>query len=206
MKEEKKEITGLKSFNEMMEIDLTKYVQKKPTFFKDKATGKLKKTSPDKWLDYIEWGMVLALLYKNGAIKVTFSSKLSEEKPNTLDVFVNIDNNEYSLQYPLINGNAIITNANQLDIHKSELRGFVKCVAIHTGLGLKLWLNEEKALEDAPSEKKEEKKLPEFTPEMFEKAKSSNATIEKIKKFYSISEETEKDYNEYLKEKTDGTA
>ena len=203
---EKKEKTGLKSFNEMMEIDLTKYVQKKPTFFKDKATGKLKKTSPDKWLDYIEWGMVLALLYKNGASQVTFCSKLSEEKPNTLDIFVNIDNNEYSLQYPLINGNAIITNANQLDIHKSELRGFVKCVAIHTGLGLKLWLNEEKSLEDAPSEKKEEKKLPEFTSEMFEKAKNSNATIEKIKKFYSVSEEIEEDYNEYLKETTDATA
>lgn len=156
MSEKKEEKKELKPFNEMMDLDLSNYVQKKPTFFK--KDGKLHKTNPDKWLDYIEWAMVLILLYKNGAEQVLFWSKLSEEKPNTLDIHILIDGNEYTTQYPIINGNAVINSPNQLDLHKSELRGFVKCVAIHTGLGLKLWLNEEKALEETTENKKEAKK------------------------------------------------
>lgn len=48
---------------------------------------------------------------------------------------------------------------------------------------------------------KQEVKKPFFTEANFEKAKGVNATIEMIKKNYSITAETEKKYNDYLKEK-----
>src|SRR5690606_3813715 len=48
------------------------------------------------------------------------------------------------LNYPVINGNAVISSPNQMDIHKAELRGFVKAVAVYTGLGLSLWMKEER--------------------------------------------------------------
>jgi hypothetical protein len=190
MSEVKKE--GLKSFNEMMEIDLTQYTQKKPTFYK--KDGKLVKTTQDKWLDYIEWGMVLALLYKNGATSVTFNSELDEQKVNTLNIHLSIDSNDYRTQYPLINGNAVIQQPNQLDLHKSELRGFVKCVAIHTGLGLKLWLNEEKSLQDAPQGDKPKepakKKKADLKPDGFEKMKTAvsagNYTVKKAQENYNL--------------------
>jgi hypothetical protein len=40
--------------------------------------------------------------------------------------------------------------------------------------------------------------LPDFTEENFEKAKSNNATIQRIKKYYTVSAEIEKKYLEYL--------
>ncbi len=180
--------TGLKPFNEMMEIDLSQYTQKKPTFFK--KDGKLVKTSQDKWLDYIEWGMVLALLYKNGAKSVAFGSVMDDQKPNTLNINLEIDGSHYKTQYPLINGNAIISDPNQLDIHKSELRGFVKCVAIHTGLGLKLWLKEEAALQDTPiadKPKNESIKKIDLSPDRYEKMKTAISGGN-----YTVKEATEK--------------
>ena len=197
----KEQNTGLKPFNEMMEIDLSQYTQKKPTFFKQ--NGKLVKTSPDKWLDYIEWGMVLALLYKNGAQSVSFNSVMDEQKPNTLNITLVIDGNTYRTQYPLINGNAVITNPNQLDIHKSELRGFVKCVAIHTGLGLKLWLKEEASLQDTPTTDKPQKQKPkkvDLSPERYEKMKTAisggNYTVKEASEKFNLTLEQLADLTE----------
>jgi hypothetical protein len=39
---------------------------------------------------------------------------------------------------------------------------------------------------------------PEFTKEMFERAKNANASIEKIKGTYNVSSEIEKQYNDYV--------
>ena len=134
----------MKSFKECLEIDLSDYVQKKPTFFKDKNTGKLIKTDESKWLDYIEWAVLLKLLYTEcEAEKVFFTSEIDTEKPNTLLIRMEIDGNKYETTYPIINGNTIVSNPNQMDIHRAELRGFVKCVAINTGLGLSMWMKDE---------------------------------------------------------------
>lgn len=134
----------MKSFKECLEIDLSEYVQKKPTFFKEKNTGKLIKTDESKWLDYIEWAVLLKLLYTEcEAEKVFFTSEIDNEKPNTLLIRMEIDGNKYETSYPIINGNTIVSNPNQMDIHRAELRGFVKCVAINTGLGLSMWMKDE---------------------------------------------------------------
>jgi hypothetical protein len=150
----------LKEFNELMKLDLSKETQKKPTFYKDKSTGNMIPTSKDKWLDYIEWAKVLSLLYENGAKKVSFFSDVIRKNEQLfLKLNLKIDENEYTLDYPVIDGNSVKTNPNQLEIHKVELRAFVKCVAINTGLGLSLWLKEERKLNDIPLVTDERKKV-----------------------------------------------
>lgn len=132
----------IKPFLELAKLDLSSHTQKKPTFYKDKE-GKMQKTSEDKWLDYIEWAKVLELLYANGAESVQYSSSIHETKPNTLRIALKIDGKDTFIDYPIIDGNTIITSPNQMQLHKAELRGFVKAVAIGTGLGLSLWQKDE---------------------------------------------------------------
>jgi len=160
----------IKKFNELVKLDLTKFTQKKPTFYKDKNTGTLIKTTPDKWLDYIEWAKLLELLYENGAESVAFFSEIHKEKPNTLTIHLIIDAHEYVTDYPIIDGNSIISTPNQMNIHKAELRGFVKCVAISTGLGLSLWMKEENQLEEVVVKKEAPTKKEFLSPERFDKA------------------------------------
>lgn len=56
-----------------------------------------------------------------------------------------IDDNEYEMQSPVMNGsNPVKDNSmSQQRVWNSMCRSFVKCVAIHTGLGFDLWLKEE---------------------------------------------------------------
>jgi hypothetical protein len=56
-------------------------------------------------------------------------------------VEVVIDGNVYTLSYPVMNGiNPVRDNLmNQNAVHKAQMRAFVKCVAINTGLGFDLW-------------------------------------------------------------------
>ena len=138
----------MKPFLELYKHSFGKELRKKPTFFKDKD-GKLVKTNEDKWLDYIEWATLLVSLYKDADCKsVSYHSDLHPSKPNTLIITLVIDGVEYKSDYPIIDGNSIITSPNQMQMHKAELRGFVKCVAIHTGLGLSLWQKEESILNE----------------------------------------------------------
>ena len=57
---------------------------------------------------------------------------------------VAIDSCEYLFSYPVLNGiNAVKDNLmNQNAVHKAQMRAFVKCVAINTGLGFDLWLDD----------------------------------------------------------------
>lgn len=149
----------LKTFIENYKYDFAKEkeVRKRPTFYKDKD-GKMQKTTEDKWLDYVEWATVLVALYKQGATSVGFGSDLHPTKKNTLKIFLVIDGVRYETDYPIIDGNSIISDPNQMNIHKAELRGFVKCTAISTGLGLSLWQKEESHLNELlPQEPKKEK-------------------------------------------------
>lgn len=132
----------LKSWNEMRKLDISKYVKKR-----DGA-------------DYLPWAECLKLLYENGAEKVSIIPQTAENGSSLFmsdQVFtdkngqtnrcyevrlaVEIDRNPYFISYPVLNGvNAVRDNLmNQNAVHKAQMRAFVKCVAINTGLGFDLW-------------------------------------------------------------------
>ena len=145
----------MKSFLELYDLDLKKYTSKKPTFKWDKQGKKYVKTGE---LDYLSWANCLYLLHTNGAKKVRYGNvKSSENHPLFLldgkwpfvRVFVAIDDERCELDYPLIEGTSDISieDLNQSDIHNATQRGFVKCVGVNWGLGLKLWQKEERALD-----------------------------------------------------------
>ena len=142
----------LKSFKELIAFDTSSYEQKKPTF-------KNKKPLPEsKWLSYIEWAVVLRLLYDNGAEKVRYGTLLnSTEYPAVFDsngenpfvsVWVEIDDERYAIEYPVLGINTYTKKAGSLNIHTAQQRAFVKCVAINTGLGLSLWIKDEAFMAD----------------------------------------------------------
>lgn len=116
-------------------------------------------------LDYLNWATCIDLLRKNGASKVywepvpdpmTGSSlrrtdvEFKDKNGNTnrcyeTQIKVVIDDNVYYMQTPVLNGaNPVKDNSmSQQRVWNSMCRAFVKCVAIHTGLGFDLWLKEE---------------------------------------------------------------
>nr|DAH20577.1 MAG TPA: Protein of unknown function (DUF1071) [Caudoviricetes sp.] len=116
-------------------------------------------------LDYLNWATCIDLLRKNGASKVywepvpdpmTGSSlrrtdvEFKDKNGNTNRCYetlikVVIDDNVYYMQTPVLNGaNPVKDNSmSQQRVWNSMCRAFVKCVAIHTGLGFDLWLKEE---------------------------------------------------------------
>ena len=133
---------AIKSWNEMRKLDISKYVKKR-----DGA-------------EYLPWAECLKLLYENGAEKVQivpqhtangsslFMSEqtFTDKNGNTnrcyeVRVLVGIDSDTYQMSYPVMNGiNAVRDNLmNQNAVHKAQMRAFVKCVAINTGLGFDLW-------------------------------------------------------------------
>lgn len=135
----------LKSWNEMRSLDISKYVKQR-----DKA-------------DYLPWASCLKLLYENGAEKVKIMPQTAEngsslfmadqvftdKNGNTnrcyeVRVTVEIDDDFYEISYPVMNGiNPVRDNLmNQNAVHKAQMRAFVKCVAINTGLGFDLWLDD----------------------------------------------------------------
>ena len=132
----------IKSWNEMRSLDISKYVKKR-----DGA-------------DYLPWAECLKLLYENGAEKVLivpqqtahgsslFMSEqtFTDKNGNTnrcyeVRILVGIDSDTYQMSYPVMNGiNPVRDNLmNQNAVHKAQMRAFVKCVAINTGLGFDLW-------------------------------------------------------------------
>ena len=135
----------LKSWNEMRALDISKYVKKR-----DGA-------------DYLPWASCLKLLYENGAENVRIIP-VSNEKGSSLfmsdqtftdkngvtnrcyevRVLVYIDDKDYTISYPVMNGIAPVRDnlMNQNSVHKAQMRAFVKCVAINTGLGFDLWLDD----------------------------------------------------------------
>ncbi len=127
--------------------DLSGHIQKKPTFRKDPSSGKLIPTSKDQWLDYVEWSVIWEILINNYD-EVDFWSETHSTYPNTLLIVLVLDSVTYRMSYPIINGNAVITQPTQMDYHKAELRGFVKAVAKYTGLGLSLWQKDEFKLDN----------------------------------------------------------
>ncbi len=187
----------LRTFKELYSVDLTKYVSKKPTFKRE--NGKLIKLPEKYWLDYIEWSTVVFLLYENGAESVTFDNELFPDgsliKNNFIKVKVVIDGKIYQLHYPIIKGNISLKEPEQLDIHTATMRAFVKCVAINTGLGLKLWQKEEKEFSEVQDRQQQETRprLP-FPMEKYSdvvKWLKNGGSIEKLRNSYEIDEDLE---------------
>ena len=135
----------LKSWNEMRQLDISKYVKQR-----DKA-------------DYLPWASCLKLLYENGAEKVSFRPLMNEAGSSLfmsdqtftdknggtnrcyeVRVEVVIDGDSFWISYPVMNGiNPVRDNLmNQNAVHKAQMRAFVKAVAINTGLGFDLWLDD----------------------------------------------------------------
>lgn len=137
----------LKSYEEMRKIDVRPYCEERE--------GML----------YLNWAKCIALLHEHGAAKVywipipdektgcslrmtetTFADKSGNtNKCYETRIKVVIDENEYEMQSPVMNGaNPVKDNSmSQQRVWNSMCRSFVKCVAIHTGLGFDLWLKEE---------------------------------------------------------------
>lgn len=135
----------LKSWNEMRQLDISKYIKQR-----DEA-------------DYLPWASCLKLLYENGAEKVEIipqttqngSSLFMSEQTFTdknggtnrcyeVRVTVDIDGKVYTISYPVMNGVHPVRDIlmNQNAVHKAQMRAFVKCVAINTGLGFDIWLDD----------------------------------------------------------------
>ena len=133
---------ALKSWKEMYDLDISEYVKTR-----DGAK-------------YLPWASCLKLLYDHGAEKVSFrplvnengSSLFSTEHKFTdknggvnrcyeVRVEVVIDGSSFWISYPVMNGINPVRDKtmNQNAVHKAQMRAFVKCVAINTGLGFKLW-------------------------------------------------------------------
>lgn len=135
----------LKSWKELCDLDISKYVKQR-----DKA-------------DYLPWASCLKLLYENGAENVRIrtltdangsSLFMSDQEFTDKNGNINrcyevrlevvIDGSTYGISYPVMNGiNPVRDNLmNQNAVHKAQMRAFVKCVAINTGLGFNLWLDD----------------------------------------------------------------
>ena len=137
----------LKSYEEMRQVDVTPYCEERE--------GVL----------YLNGAKCIDLLRDNGAAKVYWEPVPDEKTGSSLRmtekefedskgnknrcyetrIRVVIDDNEYHMQSPVMNGvNPVKDNSmSQQRVWNSMCRSFVKCVAIHTGLGFSLWLKEE---------------------------------------------------------------
>lgn len=143
----------LKSFTEMMKIDVMPYCDNREA--KDDKGRTI--TVP-----YLNWAMCKKLLHENGAEFVNFtpctnengsslfmSDKEFADKNGVINrcyevkVKVEIDDKVYYGQYPLMNGcNPVKDNSmSQQRVWTAQTRAFVKTVAMVTGLGFGLWCN-----------------------------------------------------------------
>lgn len=144
----------LKSFAEMRKIDVMPYCELREA--KDDNGKKIE-------VPYLNWARCKDLLHQNGAEKVIFEpvtcpngSSLIMSDATFLDkngvanrcyevrVKVTIDDLVFESQFPLMNGsNPVKDNSlTQQRVWNAQTRAFVKGVAIHTGLGFDLWLND----------------------------------------------------------------
>lgn len=136
---------ALKSWKELYDLDISSYVKKR-----DKA-------------DYLPWANCLYLLYANGAERVVINPQTTESGSSLfmseqtftdsnkgsnrcyeVRLMVDIDHKQYFISYPVLNGIHPVKDSamNQNAVHKAQMRAFVKCVAINTGLGFKLWTDD----------------------------------------------------------------
>ena len=143
-----------KSWNEMRKIDVLPYCDQREA--KDDNGNKIK-------VPYLNWAKCKELLHQNGAELVYFEpcvnangsslfmsdQVFTDSKGNTnrcyeVRVKITIDDLEFEAQYPLMNGsNPVKDNSlTQQRLWNAQTRAFVKGVAMRTGLGFGLWLDD----------------------------------------------------------------
>lgn len=136
----------LKSYEELRKVDISQFVKKRD--------GK----------DYLNWAKCIDLLHEHGAEKVYFepitnengssvfmSEQVFEDKNGVknrcyeVKVKITIDENTYYMQSPIMNGsNPVKDNSmSQQRVWNAQTRAFVKGVAIYTGLGFSLWMDDD---------------------------------------------------------------
>lgn len=135
----------IKTFQEMRKIDVSPYVEKR------------------EGVDYLNWARCKQLLHDNGAEVVYFEPCINENgsslfmsdavftdsKGNTnrcyeVRVKIKIDDLEFEMQHPIMNGISPIKDnlMSQQRVWNAQTRAFVKGVAMRTGLGFDLWLKD----------------------------------------------------------------
>lgn len=140
----------LKTYDEMRKVDVSAFTEKRDG------------------LDYLNWAKCVDLLHQHGATKVYFTPLLTEvgsslfmtdkefkDKNGNINrcyevgVHIVIDDLEFDMRGPLMNAaNPVKDNSlSQQRVWNCQTRLFVKGVAIYTGLGFNLWLNEEQAID-----------------------------------------------------------
>lgn len=137
----------LKPYSELRKIDVSQYCAER------------------EGIKYLNWAMCVKLLHAYGAETVYFEPIPNPKTGSSLyytdleftdkngvknrcyetRIKVVIDDKEYTMQSPVMNGsNPVKDNSmSQQRVWNSMTRSFVKCVAIHTGLGFDLWMKEE---------------------------------------------------------------
>lgn len=147
----------LKSFKELRAIDVTPYCDMREA--KDDKGKTIQ-------VPYLNWAKCKDLLHQNGAEVVYFepctnengsslfmsSEVFTDSKGNTnrcyeVRVRITIDELTFEAQFPLMNGsNPVKDNSlTQQRLWNSQTRAFVKGVAMRTGLGFDLWLDDEES-------------------------------------------------------------
>lgn len=197
----------LKSYDDLKKIDLSKYIEKR-----DKA-------------DYINWARIVDLLHENGAEKVYFEPVVNpltgsslymteqmfeDSKDNTNRVYetavkIVIDDLEFVQRGPVMNGsNPVKDNSmSQQRLWNCQCRLFVKGVAIRTGLGFNLWLqdeeNEDKNNFEDDLSKHNIFKIQERLQQLITKKMKEGISVSKISENLGISEEEFNNYFSYFK-------
>lgn len=198
---EAKKYDKLPNFDELVNVDLTEYITKR-----DGA-------------DYINWAKIVELLHQYGAKEVWFEpvqqengsslimsnktftdSKGGENNVYETRIKVKIDDMEFEMQGAVMNGaNPVKDNSmSQQRLWNSQTRLFVKGVALHTGLGFKLWSRLE--LEDEDKQKFSNDDILEVSKRV--KEKISNLMVNKEMSVSDIAKklgfETENDFQHLL--------
>ena len=144
----------LKSYDEMRQINVRPFCEQRDGYL------------------YLNWAKCVDLLHENGAQEVYFDtvqnpntggslyeseSVFADKNGNTNKCYetrikVVVDDHTWYMQTPVMNGtNPVKDNSmSQQRVWNSMTRAFVKCIAIHTGLGFDLWLKEEMRAAEKP--------------------------------------------------------
>lgn len=149
----------LKPYAELRKVEVLPYCEMREA--KDDKGKTIK-------VPYLNWAKCVDLLYQHGAEKVFFepctlpngsslimSDAKFEDKNGIVNrcyevrVKITIDDLEFESQFPLMNGsNPVKDNSlTQQRVWNAQTRAFVKGVAMRTGLGFDLWINDDTGME-----------------------------------------------------------
>ena len=147
----------IKPFNELVKVDISKYLVKKPNFIWDKTK---KEFVVKGYFNYLNWAKGLELLYEFGAEDVQFKPIKNELGHSVfynkelgglgcpeIRLWIKIDEKESEITYPLIRGSKVLDKIDQLDIEVARQRAFTKGIAIMTGLGLSEWIKTDEEID-----------------------------------------------------------